>query len=141
MAGGAPAGINIRPGELGCLTNRTRMRTMTRTGKMTTTPRGTEIEEFPRKRRGRLRKARRAARPFCLAEPLFSSRVGSWAWLVEVEGTILEALRKRSMVVYRQSPPGGRAKYEVTTFFWRASGDCRNQVPRRSAVMSFARGA
>lgn len=98
------------------------------------------MDEFPRKRRGRLKKARRAAKPFCLDVPLFSSAVGSWTWLVE--GTILEALRKRSMVLCRQGPPEGRAKFkEKTVSGWKASGDFRNQVPRRNAVTAFARGA
>lgn len=110
MEGGAPAGISILPGELGCLTNKTRMRTMTRMGKSTTTPRGTETVEFPRNLKGRLRKAKRAAKPLCLGDPLFSSWVGSCSWLAE--GIILEALRKRSMALKRQSPAGGGTNYD-----------------------------
>jgi hypothetical protein len=86
------------------------MRTMTRMGKSTTTPRGTETVEFPRNLKGRLRKARRAAKPFCRDDPLFSSWVGSCSWLAE--GTILEALRKRSMARKRQSPAGGAIDYD-----------------------------
>jgi len=72
-AGGAPAGINILPGEVGCLTNNVKMRTTTMQGKRMTTPSGTEMLELPFSLRGRLRYARREASvPRCL----FSSAVG-----------------------------------------------------------------
>jgi hypothetical protein len=76
MAGGAPAGINILPGELGCLTNRTSMRITTMQGKRTTTPRGTDMLELPFNLRGLRKKARRDAIPFAFAL-VFSSLVGS----------------------------------------------------------------
>lgn len=97
MAGGAPAGINILPGELGCLTNKVRMRTTTKTGKMMTTPAGTETVEFPRNRKGLRKKASRDDRPLLLGA-LFSSRVGSCMG-GGVEGTSFEALWNRSMMV------------------------------------------
>jgi hypothetical protein len=55
MAGGAPAGINILPGFDGCLTNNTRMRITTMSGKRITTPSGTEMLEFPLNLNGRLK--------------------------------------------------------------------------------------
>jgi len=55
IAGGAPAGINILPDELGCLTNSTRIRMTTMHGNSSTTPRGTEMAEFPFSLSGRLR--------------------------------------------------------------------------------------
>lgn len=77
MAGGAPAGISILPGELGCLTNSTRIRMRTMQGKRTTTPKGTDMLELPFNLKGLLKKASREARPFDLDFP-FSSLVGSW---------------------------------------------------------------
>ena len=62
MAGGAPAGIKMVPGELGWRTNSTRMSTSTMQGKSTTTPSGTDIRELPRRRSGLLKKARRPRR-------------------------------------------------------------------------------
>lgn len=61
IAGGAPAGINIRPGDAGCLTNRTSIRMTTMQGKSTTTPNGTDMLEFPLSLRGLRKKARREA--------------------------------------------------------------------------------
>lgn len=102
IAGGAPAGMSILPGELGCLTNKTRIKTMTRSGKTMTTPSGTETVELPRRRRGRRKNASCEARPFRFGDPRFSlSRVGSrngWA-----DEAILDALRIRSMVL--TNPP------------------------------------
>lgn len=66
MAGGAPAGISILPGELGCRTNKIKMRTTMKTGKTMTTPTGTETVEFPRNRNGLRKKARREANPLVL---------------------------------------------------------------------------
>lgn len=78
MAGGAPAGINILPGELGCLTKRIRMRMTTMRGNSMTMPRGMEMVEFPRRRNGLRKKAkrdqRRPGRAFALSS--FSSAVG-----------------------------------------------------------------
>lgn len=59
MAGGAPAGISILPGEFGCLTKSMRIRITTMSGKMMTTPMGIEMVEFPLRRKGRRKKARR----------------------------------------------------------------------------------
>ncbi len=64
IAGGAPAGINILPGDAGCLTKSTRMRMTTMQGKSTTTPNGTDILEFPRNLKGLRKKARREANRF-----------------------------------------------------------------------------
>jgi hypothetical protein len=68
MAGGAPAGINILPGELGCLTKSTKIRMTTMQGKRMTTPSGTETLELPFKRIGRRKKSSRdhnlPVRPF-----------------------------------------------------------------------------
>jgi hypothetical protein len=44
--GGAPAGINILPGDEGCRTTRIRIRITTRHGKRRTNPSGIDIEEF-----------------------------------------------------------------------------------------------
>jgi len=57
IAGGAPAGINILPGEAGCLTNRTSMKTTTMHGKTSTTPSGMDMLELPFNRKGRLKNA------------------------------------------------------------------------------------
>lgn len=59
IAGGAPAGISIRPGEFGCLTKRMRMRMTTMSGNNITTPTGIEMVELPLKRSGLRKKARR----------------------------------------------------------------------------------
>lgn len=75
MAGGEPAGINILPGELGCLTNRTKMSTTTSTGKTRTTPNGMETAELPRRRNGLWKNAKLDANPLFLGR--FSSDVGS----------------------------------------------------------------
>ena len=79
MAGGAPAGINILPAELGCLTKRTRMRMTTMRGKRMTTPRGIEMAELPLRRRGLRKKAKRDHNlPGCCFDLWsFSSAVGS----------------------------------------------------------------
>lgn len=50
MDGGAPAGMNTRPGEVGCRKNRTHIKIVTRPGKRSTRPRGIEIVEFPFRR-------------------------------------------------------------------------------------------
>lgn len=55
IAGGAPAGISILPGDAGCLTNMTRIRMTTMHGKRTTTPSGTEMVELPFNLMGLLR--------------------------------------------------------------------------------------
>ena len=95
MAGGAPAGINILPGEEGCRTKRTRIRTTTMHGKMMTTPKGTEMLELPFNLRGLRKKASREAnrleRGFL---PPFSSDRGSCGG---PEGMSLPARRKRSI--------------------------------------------
>lgn len=76
IAGGAPAGISILPGEEGCLTNNTRMRTTTMHGKRITTPSGTEMLEFPLNLNGLRKNARREV--IMLGRILrFSSAVGS----------------------------------------------------------------
>ena len=62
MAGGAPAGINILPGDAGCLTKSTSIRMTTMPGKSTTTPKGTEMLELPLNLRGLRKKARREAK-------------------------------------------------------------------------------
>ena len=69
--------------------------TTTSTGKMMTTPSGTETLEFPRNRKGLRKKARRDASPLFF-EPFFSSTVGSCSG-GGVAGTSLVALRNRSM--------------------------------------------
>lgn len=75
MAGGEPAGINILPGELGCLTNSTRMSTTTSTGNTSTTPSGMDTAELPRSRNGLWKNANLDARPLFFDR--FSSEVGS----------------------------------------------------------------
>ncbi|KAK1241921.1 hypothetical protein MKX07_007744 [Trichoderma sp. CBMAI-0711] len=75
MDGGEPAGINILPGELGCLTNSTRMSTTTSNGKMRTTPNGMDTAELPRRRSGLWKKAKLDASPLFFVR--FSSAVGS----------------------------------------------------------------
>ena len=52
-----PAGIKMPPGEAGCRTKRSRMRTITRHGNSKTRPRGIEIEELPFRRILRRKKA------------------------------------------------------------------------------------
>lgn len=47
ILGGVPAGTNIRPGELGCLTTKMRMRMTTKLGNKSRNPSGTDMEEFP----------------------------------------------------------------------------------------------
>lgn len=48
--GGAPAGISIVPDEDGCLTMRTSIKIITRSGNKSTAPNGMDIDEFPFKR-------------------------------------------------------------------------------------------
>lgn len=78
IAGGAPAGINILPGEEGCLTKSTSIRMMTMHGKRMTTPSGTEMLEFPLNLNGLRKKASREAKVFgrALTSRRFSSAVG-----------------------------------------------------------------
>lgn len=65
--GGVPAGIKIPPGEEGCRTKRSKMRTITRHGNNKTNPRGIEIDEFPFSRILRRKKANlENAPPFSL---------------------------------------------------------------------------
>lgn len=59
IAGGAPAGMSMRPGEFGCLTKRMRIRMTTMSGNNMTTPTGIEMVEFPLRRSGLRKKARR----------------------------------------------------------------------------------
>ncbi len=96
IAGGAPAGMRILAGELGWRTKRTSMRATTIRGKRTTTPRGTDMLEFPFNRSGLLKMANRdvtlRARDRILP---FSSRVGSWG---DCPGAHFEARRSKSMV-------------------------------------------
>ena len=47
IAGGAPAGISIRPVVFGCRTKRTSIKTITIHGKRSTTLSGIEMEELP----------------------------------------------------------------------------------------------
>lgn len=49
--------MRIRPGEEGCLTNRRRIRIITRHGNSKTKPSGIEMEELPFNRMRRLKKA------------------------------------------------------------------------------------
>lgn len=78
IAGGAPAGINILPGEEGCLTKSTSMRMMTMQGKRMTTPSGTEMLELPLNLKGLRKNASREAKVFGrgLTPRRFSSAVG-----------------------------------------------------------------
>lgn len=57
IEGGVPAGMRIPPGEAGCRTKSSRIRTITRHGNSKTNPRGIEIEELPFNRILRLKKA------------------------------------------------------------------------------------
>lgn len=50
ISGGAPAGINILPGEDGCRTTRTSIKIITISGNKSTTPNGIDIFELPFKR-------------------------------------------------------------------------------------------
>ena len=59
MAGGPPGGIMIRTGEDGCRTMRRRIRAMTMHGNRRTTPSGIEMDELPRMRIRRRKKASR----------------------------------------------------------------------------------
>lgn len=59
IEGGVPAGIKIPPGDEGCRTKRSRMKTITRHGNSKTNPRGIEMEELPFRRMRRLKKANR----------------------------------------------------------------------------------
>lgn len=77
IAGGAPAGINILPGESGCLTKMIKMRMTTMRGKSITTPRGIEMAEFPLRRSGLRKNSRRDFHDFVLGLSSFSSAVGS----------------------------------------------------------------
>jgi hypothetical protein len=45
IVGGAPAGMNMRPGDEGCCRNRTHIMIMTRHGNSSTRPSGTEMVE------------------------------------------------------------------------------------------------
>lgn len=47
IEGGVPAGIKIPPGDEGCRTKRSRIKTITRHGNSKTNPRGIEIDELP----------------------------------------------------------------------------------------------
>ena len=62
MAGGAPAGIKIVPGEEGCITTSIRIKTMTIQGNKSTKPIGMDILEFPFSRILLLRNADREER-------------------------------------------------------------------------------
>lgn len=65
MEGGVPAGIKIPPGDEGCRTKRSRMKTITRHGNSKTNPKGIEMDELPFKRMRRRKKAKGAElRPF-----------------------------------------------------------------------------
>lgn len=101
MAGGEPAGINILPGELGCLTNSIRMSTTTSTGKTSTTPSGMETAELPRSRSGLWKNANLEAMPLFFDR--FSSEVGS-PW----EGPADPFRRKMSMATSKQPAYGCR---------------------------------
>lgn len=116
MAGGAPAGMSILPGEFGCLTKSMRMRTTTMRGNSMTTPSGMEMVEFPLRRNGLRKKARRDHRRPDLVLGLcsFSSAVGSGGGPVKA----LPARRIRSMadkvmvfrrlvIVYKMSGESG----------------------------------
>ena len=60
-----PAGIRIPPGDEGCRTNKSKMKTITRHGNSKTNPRGIEIDELPFNRMRRRKKANREGlRPF-----------------------------------------------------------------------------
>lgn len=47
MEGGVPAGTSMRPGELGCLTTKMRIKSTTKLGKRSRKPSGIDMEEFP----------------------------------------------------------------------------------------------
>lgn len=98
MAGGAPAGINILPGFDGCLTNNTRIRMTTMSGKRITTPSGTEMLEFPLNLNGRLKYAKRDAIGFgrCFRFSSTAEAVGSCGVLP----TSLLALWNRSITEF-----------------------------------------
>jgi hypothetical protein len=81
------------PGDDGCLTNNTRIRTTTMHGKSMTTPSGTDMLEFPLNLNGLRKKARRKAHMFGRVFG-FSSDVGNWGG---PDPTSLLALRKRSI--------------------------------------------
>lgn len=80
MAGGAPAGIRILPGEEGCRRTSRRMRTMTRHGNSNTKPKGIEIDEFPLSLIRRLKNAN-----FGITRP-FSFEVSSRGGMTGAEG-------------------------------------------------------
>jgi hypothetical protein len=108
MAGGAPAGINILPGEEGCLTKSTSMRMMTMQGKRMTTPSGTEMLEFPLNLNGLRKNASREAN-VCgrgLTSRRFSSAVGSWGVAL---ATSLLALWNRSILCECLKSAGSKA--------------------------------
>lgn len=117
IAGGAPAGISILPGELGWRTKSTKIRTTTMQGNKMTTPRGTEMLELPFNRMGFRKKANRDASDFdgrCLCA-VFSSAVGSRGGPL---GINLPARRKRSILAgwlpsRRRCARGGLRKNKV----------------------------
>jgi hypothetical protein len=88
------------PGELGWLTKRIKIRIKTSIGKKMTTPKGTEIVEFPFNRSGRRKKAMRESTGLLCLESLFSSRGSCRGGLL---GATLVALRIKSMA--RKSLP------------------------------------
>ena len=77
MDGGAPAGINSRPGEDGCLTKMMRISRTTRHGNSKTNPNGIEIEEFPFSRIRRRKKDNWGSnRPLSLLRSSSAGRLG-----------------------------------------------------------------
>ena len=76
MDGGEPAGTRIRPGDEGCLTTRTSIKSTTMLGNRSTKPSGIEIEEFPFNRIRRRKRDRLGSR--LDFSPFNSSREGTF---------------------------------------------------------------
>lgn len=87
--------MSILPGELGCLTKSDNMRMTTMTGKRITTPRGTDMLEFPFNRSGLLKKANRDDILLGRGVAPFSSIDGSCG---ARDGANRDTRRKRSIV-------------------------------------------
>jgi len=98
IEGGVPAGIRMPPGDEGCRTKRSRMKTITRQGNSKTNPRGIEMDELPFNRMRRRKKANRGeAWPFS-RETSSKGRLGAlgsrlvmrWMKLMGAMGTRVE---------------------------------------------------
>ena len=103
MAGGAPAGIKICPGDEGCRTMITSINIITIRGNNSTSPNGIEIFEFPFKRIRLLKKPRCGApRSFLGAHSSREAREGR----LGDDGILFARFWTRPMIA-AQGHPGG----------------------------------